>query len=284
MTIQNSKLFRLQNILRKMDSIVLAYSGGVDSTFLLKVARDVLKDNCLAVTADSPTYPPEELAFAKKMAKTLGVRHSVIKTNELRNKKFSSNPINRCYFCKKELFTKLKIIARKFKLNFIVDASNISDKKDFRPGNKAKKELKIRSPLQEAGFTKDEIRNLSKKLGLVTWDKPALACLASRIPYGRKINSNLLVRIDKAEGFLRKIGFRQVRLRHYNGSCRIEVAKNDIPALITQRNLIVEKLKQLGYNYVTLDLEGYRSGSMNTPHFRVGNGYYTRKSVEEKRI
>lgn len=280
MTIQNSKLFRLQNILRKMDSVVLAYSGGVDSTFLLKVARDVLKDNCLAVTADSPTYPPEELAFAKKMAKTLGIRHSVIKTNELRNKKFSSNPINRCYFCKKELFTKLKIIARKFKLNFIVDASNISDKKDFRPGNKAKKELKIRSPLQEAGFTKEEIRNLSKKLGLVTWDKPALACLASRIPYGRKINSNLLVRIDKAEGFLRKIGFRQVRLRHYNGSCRIEVAKNDIPALITQRNLIVEKLKQLGYNYVTLDLEGYRSGSMNTPHFRVGNGYYTRKPVE----
>lgn len=221
------------------------------------------KEKILAVTACSPTYPKEELLFSKSIARSLGVRHKIIKTYELKDKRFIANPVNRCYFCKIELFTGLKGIAIKSKLNFVLDASNVSDKLDFRPGNMAKQELKIRSPLQETGFTKVDIRKLSKKLGLITWDKPSLACLASRIPYGQRISSELLGRINQAEVYLRRLGFKQVRLRHYNGLCRIEVLKNDICRLISKRNLVVDKLKKLGYNYITIDLEGYRSGSMN---------------------
>ena len=258
------KLNRLKKIISGMDSVLIAFSGGVDSTLLLKVASVVLPpDKILAVTAYSATYPKNELLFSKDIARGFGVRHKIIKTYELKDKRFTVNPVNRCYFCKKELFSKLKDIAKRFKLNFVADASNISDKEDFRPGNKAKEEFKIRSPLQEAGFSKKDIRLLSKKLRLRTWNKPAMACLASRIPYGRKITSPILARVNKAETFLRQLGFLQVRLRHYNGLCRIEVFKGDIPKLISRQELIVKKLKRLGYNYVTVDLEGYRTGSLN---------------------
>jgi len=257
------KIKKLESILKEMGSVLIAYSGGTDSTFLLKVARDSLKDRVLAVTADSPTYQKQELRFSKKMAEELGVRHKVIKTLELQDKRFAKNPIDRCYFCKSELFSKLKKIAEDNNLNFVVDASNVSDKTDFRPGSSAKKELNVRSPLQEAGFTKEEIRKFSRKLGLKTWDKPALACLASRIPYGKKITPPTLSRINEAEEFLRGIGFKQVRLRHYDGLCRIEVLKDEIPLFAKRSNLVVDKLKKLGYNYITLDLEGYRTGSMN---------------------
>ena len=264
MATQSQEIKGLERILKKMGSVLVAFSGGVDSTFLLKVASEVLPGNkILAVTADSPTYPPEELSFAKKIAKDFGVRHKVIKTNEFKDRRFVLNPVNRCYFCKKELFLMLKRIASRTKLNFVCDASNISDKSDFRPGERAKKELKIRSPLVEAGFTKENIRRLSREMGLGTWDKPSLACLASRIPYGTRISSELLKLIDSAERYLRNIGFKEVRVRHYNGLCRIEVSKEKISQLLTRRNQIVDKLKELGYNYVTVDLEGYRTGSLN---------------------
>jgi len=258
------KLPRLKNIIRRYGSCVIAFSGGVDSTLLLKVASLVLpKDKILAVTATSATYPKEELFFSKTQAKEIGVRHKIIATAEVKDKRFTSNPLDRCYICKKELFNKLKIIARNFRYDFVLDATNASDKADFRPGNKALQELKIRSPLKEAGLSKDDIRALSRRFGLVTWDKPSLACLASRIPYGTKITPSLLSRINQAEEYLRSFGFKQARLRHYNNLCRIEVLKRDIPRLLARRNQIVDKLKSLGYNYVTVDLEGYRTGSMN---------------------
>ena len=261
---ENNKLARLKKIIAEMDSLLVAFSGGVDSTFLLKVASLVLHSNkILAVTADSATYPKDELYFTRRMAKTLGVKHRIIKTLELKNRRFVSNPVNRCYFCKKELFSRLNVIALKSRLDFVADASNTSDRKDFRPGDIAKKELGIRSPLQEAGFTKQDVRSLSRTLGLITWDKPALACLASRIPYGIAIKPHLLKRVDRGERYLRKIGFKQVRLRHYNGLCRIEVDNENIPRLIYKRKQIVDRLKRLGYNYVTIDLEGYRTGSLN---------------------
>jgi len=258
------KLIKLKNIISWHDSCLIAFSGGVDSAFLLKVAREVLpKEKILAVTANSPTYPKEELAFAKKIAKCLDARHKVISTDEFKNKEFILNPVNRCYFCKKELFERLKKIAGKEKMNVVLDASNVSDKKDFRPGNKAKQEFKVRSPLAEAGFTKEDIRELSKKMGLANWDKPSLACLASRIPYGTKITRQILQRINLGELHLRKIGFKQVRLRHYNGLCRIEVPRENISLLLAKRNQVIDKLKKLGYNYITVDLEGYRTGSLN---------------------
>jgi len=258
------KLNRLKKLILKYDSCLIAFSGGVDSTLLLKVASLVLpKDKILAVTAYSPTYPKEELLDSQSIARELGVRHRVIKTYELKDERFVSNPVNRCYFCKRELFSKLKYIASKFKLNFVLDGSSVSDNSDFRPGNKAKQELKVRSPLAEAGFTKEDIRKLSKLLALSTWNKPSLACLASRIPYDTRISCGLLNNVNRAETYLRKLGFKQVRLRHYNGLCRIEVAKNDIRRMVSKREKIIDGLKKIGYNYITLDLEGYRTGSLN---------------------
>ncbi len=257
------KLEKLKYILKKMNSVLLAFSGGADSSFLLKVAQDSLGDKVLAVTAVSETYPKEELIHAKQLAAKLGARHRIIRTKELNNPKFRDNPVERCYYCKKELFTKLKSIAVKNSIDFVIDASNLSDKKDYRPGNKAKKESGVRSPLSEAGFTKNDIRLMSKKLGLKTWDKPSLACLASRIPYGSRIRPGILSRINKAEKFLRNLGFDQVRVRHYNDLCRIEVMPKGIKSLLARNKEVVDNFKKLGYNYVTVDLEGFRTGSMN---------------------
>ncbi|MDD5692665.1 MAG: ATP-dependent sacrificial sulfur transferase LarE [Candidatus Omnitrophica bacterium] len=260
----HKKLASLKAIISGYGSCIVAFSGGSDSAFLLKACSMVLpKDKLLAVTAFSATYPESELRKAKILAGEIGARHKVLKTAELNNKKFVSNSVKRCYFCKKELFTKLISIARRNKLNFVLDAGNISDEKDYRPGNIAKKELKIKSPLVESGFSKEDIRKASRKLGLSTWNKPSLACLASRIPYGTKITVGLLKRIARGEEYLVGLGFKQVRLRHYNGLCRIEVDKGDIGSLLNRREAIVGKLKSLGYNYITVDLEGYRTGSLN---------------------
>ncbi|MFH1191261.1 MAG: ATP-dependent sacrificial sulfur transferase LarE [Candidatus Omnitrophota bacterium] len=258
------KLNCLKRIIFAYKSAVVAFSGGQDSAFLLKICALVLPaDKILAVTAVSATYPKDELAKAKILAKHIGARLKVIRTAELNNKKFTANPVQRCYFCKQELFSKLIVMAKQNRLHFVLEASNLSDNLDYRPGNIAKRQLNIKSPLIEAGFSKKDICRLSKKLGLSSWNKPSLACLASRIPYGVKITASLLKRIDQSEEYLRSLGFRQVRLRHYNDLCRIEVDKSDLCRLLSKRARIVERLKGLGYNYITVDLEGYRTGSLN---------------------
>lgn len=262
--ILKDKLVSLKRKIHGYKSCLVAFSGGQDSAFLLKICSAVLEpDKLLAVTAVSATYPKAELEKARRLAREIGVRLKIIRTAELSNKRFSANPVKRCYFCKKELFTKLIKIAKQNKLNFVLDASNLSDQSDYRPGSIAKEELKIKSPLAQAGFSKEDIRNLSKKLGLSSWDKPSLACLASRIPYGTRITAGLLRRIDQAEGYLISLGFKQVRLRHYKDLCRIEVDKNEMIRLLKKQQQVVERLKDLGYNYITLDLEGYRTGSLN---------------------
>jgi uncharacterized protein len=237
----------------------------MDSSFLLKVISMVLpKEKFLAVTALSSTYPKEELRFSRDFAKKLKVRHKIIKTEELNDKKFISNPSNRCYFCKKGLFSKLKALAKRYNLKVVLDASNVSDNKDYRPGNRAKRELGILSPLKEAGFNKEEISALSRRLGLNTWNKPNLACLASRVPYGIRITPRLLTRINKAEELLRSMGLRQARFRHYpDGLCRIEVHEESMGLLVRHRKSIIDRLRGMGYNYITMDLEGYRTGSLN---------------------
>jgi len=262
--ILQDKFSRLKRIISAYQSTLVAFSGGQDSAFLLKVCALVLPLNkILAVIAVSATYPQGELAKAKVLAKQIGAKLTVIRTKELHNQKFAVNSIRRCYFCKQELFLKLIDLAKQNKLNFVLEAGSLSDQEDYRPGNIAKRELKIKSPLMEAGFNKNDIRRLSKKLGLSSWNKPSLACLASRIPYGVKITAGLLKRIDQAESYLASLGFKQVRLRHHNDLCRIEVDKSDIRRLLSKRGMIVEQLKKAGYHYITVDLEGYRTGSLN---------------------
>jgi uncharacterized protein len=260
------KLEQLKEIFQSMGKVLVAFSGGVDSTFLLKVAKDSLGDrNVLAVTALSPLYPDRELAGAKRVAQEIGVRHLLIESNELEIEGFSENPPNRCYFCKIELFGELMDLAKKEGVPYVVEGSTLDDEKDHRPGRKAVQELGIRSPLQEALFTKEEVRKLSKELGLPTWDKPSFACLASRFPYGEEITSEALRMVDEAEAFLLSLGFKQVRVRHYQNLARIEVYAEDISRLMNGvlREKVVNRLKKIGYQYVTVDLQGFRSGSMN---------------------
>jgi len=249
-----------------MRRVLVAYSGGVDSTLLLKVAQDSLgSENTLAATASSPLYPEREVSGSKRIAESLGVRHVLIESNELEIAGFSKNPPNRCYFCKRELFKTLRALAKKEGIPFVVEGSTVDDEKDHRPGKLAVQELEIRSPLKEVGFTKVEIRELSKTLGLPTWDKPSFACLASRFPYGEEITLEALKRVGEAEGFLFSLGFKQVRVRHYGPLARIELLKEEMGRLIDSplRNAVVIQLRKMGYHYVTLDLQGFRSGSMN---------------------
>ena len=249
-----------------MRKVLVAYSGGVDSTLLLKVAKDTLGDkNVLAVTVLSPLYPERELTDAKKIVQTFGVKHILIESNELEIPGFSKNPPNRCYSCKRELFSKLLKLAEEESMLFVVEGSTLDDEKDHRPGRKAIEELGIRSPLKEAMFTKADVRELSNTLGLPTWDKPSFACLASRFPYGEEITMEGLRMVDEAEDFLFGLGFKQVRVRHYKNLARIEVMQEEMDRFIegSLREKIVGRLKAIGYKYITLDLQGFRSGSMN---------------------
>jgi pyridinium-3,5-biscarboxylic acid mononucleotide sulfurtransferase len=260
------KFTKLKEIFLSMEKVVVAYSGGVDSTLLLRAAKESLgEEHVLAVTALSPLFPDRELAGAKRMAQEMGVKHILVESNELEIEGFSKNPLNRCYFCKKELFEEMQNLARREAISFVVEGSTLDDEKDHRPGRRAIQELGIRSPLQEARFTKKDVRELSKTLGLPTWEKPSFACLASRFPYGEEITQKGLRMVDEAEDFLFSLGFKQVRVRHYQSLARIEVYPEEISRLMngSLREKVVNRLKEIGYRYVTLDLQGFRSGSMN---------------------
>ncbi|MCL5960411.1 MAG: ATP-dependent sacrificial sulfur transferase LarE [Chloroflexi bacterium] len=260
-----AKLERLADIIKSLDSVLVAYSGGVDSTLLLKVCRDVLGSKTLAVIATSETYPSREIEEAKATAQALGAPYEIISTEELRDDNFANNPPNRCYYCKTELFSKLRQMADRRGLKHVLDGSNHDDLDDHRPGRQAAKEIGVRSPLMEAGLTKEDIRRFSKDLGLPTWNKPSFACLSSRFPYGDRITIDKLSQIDLAEQFIRDLGFTQVRVRHHDDIARIEVPRESFPALLATRvsERIAQRLKELGFTYVTVDLQGYRSGSMN---------------------
>ncbi len=255
----------LKDNIRKSGSAAIAFSGGVDSTFLVRVAHDVLGDKMIAVTATSSTYPERELNEAIKYAKSMGAKHLVISSEELDIDGFASNPKNRCYFCKKELFTKIGKVAKENGMKYIFDGSNLDDNGDYRPGMQAARELKVISPLKEANLTKADIRELSKELGLPTWNKPSFACLSSRFPYGKKITIPKLKMVDEAEQFLMDMGIKQVRVRHHGEIARIEVSPEERVKFFNTKVMdkIGDKFKNIGFTYVTLDILGYRTGSMN---------------------
>jgi uncharacterized protein len=260
----NDKLAPLIDILKDMQSAVLAYSGGVDSTFLLK-AMQLSGIRTLAATAVSEIIPYNDLLTAKEVAVELGIQHRIIKTENLSREEFVSNAPDRCFFCKDELFKNITDIASSEGYMFVLDGSNMDDTTDYRPGRKAAIKYNIRSPLIEAGFSKIEIREFSRQLGLSTWDKPSSPCLSSRFPYGQRITKEALSRVGKAEDFLRTFGFYTVRVRDHGSSARIEVEEDEIELLLIpeKRKIISETLKSLGYEFISLDLDGYKSGSLN---------------------
>ncbi|BAZ06910.1 ATP-dependent sacrificial sulfur transferase LarE [Calothrix sp. NIES-3974] len=263
--ILTAKLERLKTIFAEMERALIAYSGGVDSTLVAKIAYDVLGDRALAVTAVSPSLLPEELEDAKIQAATIGIKHQLVTTQEMSNPNYTSNPVNRCYFCKSELHDTLKPMARELGYPYVVDGVNADDLQDYRPGIQAAKERGAFSPLAEVGVTKAEVRQLSQELGLPWWDKPAQPCLSSRFPYGEEITIAKLQRVGRAEIYLRKLGWTNLRVRSEGDTARIELPPTAIKDFVANSDLeiIVAEFQKLGFLYVTLDLEGYRSGKLN---------------------
>jgi pyridinium-3,5-biscarboxylic acid mononucleotide sulfurtransferase len=257
------KLQALRVLLRDLESVAVAYSGGVDSTFILKVAYDVLSEHAVAVTALSPSFPSDDLESAKKVAGQIGVRHVILETHEVEDARYLENSSARCYFCKTEMYTELGAFAHENSLQHVVDGLNEDDLTDRRPGRQAALEQCVRSPLAEVHLRKSEIRALSHEMSLPTWDKPAMACLSSRVPYGTRITRSALAQIDAAESFLRRLGVRQVRVRHHEAIARLEVEPEDLANVIENREAIAAELKSLGYTFVALDLECYRTGSLH---------------------
>ena len=280
------KVKLLTRILKKMKGVVVAFSGGADSTLLLKVAADALGERVLAVTASSETYPKEELKAAREIAGCLGAKHKIVKTGEWADKHFRANPVNRCYFCKKELFKTLAKIAVRENLPFVVDGTTRSDLSDFRPGSQAARELSVRHPLLEAGFTKEEVRALSRKFRLPTAEKPAAACLASRIPYGIPLDQKALQKVEQAEKYLRSLYISgNIRVRYHKETARIEVDKSSFDKILAGRLKIAKYFKELGFKFVALDLEGYRTGSFNPKTKKLKRGCWlskTSRSVSHK--
>jgi uncharacterized protein len=259
------KLEQLKAIFAEMGRALIAYSGGVDSTLVAKIAYDVLGDGALAVTAISPTLLPEELEDACKQAAAIGIAHQIVETHEMENPNYTSNPVNRCYFCKSELHDTLKPLAQKLGYPYVVDGVNADDLHDYRPGIQAAKQRGARSPLAEVGVTKIEVRQLSQQLGLPWWDKPAQPCLSSRFPYGEEITVAKLQRVGRAEIYLRKLGWQNLRVRSEGDTARIELPPEQIKDFVLNTNLqtLVTAFQEFGFIYVTLDLEGYRSGKLN---------------------
>jgi pyridinium-3,5-biscarboxylic acid mononucleotide sulfurtransferase len=259
------KLVALRQLMSSLDRGLVAYSGGVDSTLVAKIAHDCLGDKSLAVTAASPSLLPEELEDAQIQAAVIGITHQVVKTNELDNPEYRANPVNRCYFCKSELHDTLKPLAQQLGYPYVLDGVNADDLQDYRPGIQAAKERGARSPLAELGITKLEVREIAKHLGLTVWDKPAQPCLSSRFPYGEEISIDKLHRVGRAEIYLRKLGYEQMRVRSIGDTARIELPAESIGQFASNPELpsIVKGLQELGFVFVTLDLEGFASGKLN---------------------